>query len=81
MCVKKKKQRCVKRVVEVINDNITLGTVLSQLEQLASDRNYSTLRMKKNDIIFKWCTINQFKEAGRVYSKKLSIIIQGRIQK
>ena len=70
-----KKKFSKERNIFFTNDNFSLGKVLSQLEEMASDYGIKKIKLKDNDDIFKTCTITDFKLVGQDFLDSVTIYL------
>lgn len=59
--------------INIQNQNITLNTLLSQLEQQTNALNINHIEWPLHDLIFKMCSINEFKQTANKILKNLQI--------
>lgn len=59
--------------INICNKNITLSTLLSQLEQQTNASNIQIIEWPLHDLIFEMCTINEFKHTANGILKTLQI--------
>lgn len=63
------------KVIPIINGNISLENMLSELEKMADNHGINKLKLRKNDEIFKVCTQNELKEICQKVLRKISIVL------
>lgn len=70
-----KKKVSALKTVTIINGIIPLEETMSQLQNMADDCAYKSVKLRVDSEIFQWCTREEFKEKGENFLKSLNIIL------